>query len=135
MTLQEARDAMLGVFKTYWDTTGFTALYPDVPGAVPTTDVVWARATIKHALRRQSSLTGGLGQIKYENQGILIIQVFAPIGEGSKRAYQYGMNVVHAYEDARLDVWFRNVHLNEVGNSGAFEQVNVVADFNYDEVR
>lgn len=125
---------MLTVFKTYWDTTGFPALYPDVPGQEPATGV-WARATLRHSTRGPGSLTGGLGTMIYQAEGTLFVQVFAPVGDGMKKAYQYGMGVVHAFEDARLGVWFRNVRLNEVGRSGAFEQVNVLADFTYDEVR
>lgn len=134
MNISEARNAMFGVFKAYWDTTTYPAVYDDVP-APQTPTPAWARATIRHALRRQSSLTGAFDTIKYESKGIVTVEVYAPLGDGAKLAYALAENVVHAYEDAHLDVWFRNVRAVEIGSDGAFYQVNAIAEFNYDTVR
>lgn len=140
MTADQARDIMLAVFKAAWDLLGspagsFPAVYSDVPGNVPTTETVWARVTVRHAVSRARSLSGSVGTKRYENTGILWVQVFGPIGDGSIAVYAASQAVVNAYRDAKTSVLFRNVTLVEVGSSGAFERVDVKADFEYDEVR
>lgn len=137
ISFNDAKDQILTVFKTAWDTTGCPALYPDTPGDPPTSATVWARATLRHATGRQASLSGPInGCVRYERTGIVIIQVFAPVGDGSTAAYDAAQTVVRGFEDARgLDTWFRNVRINEVGTKGAFEQINVLADFTYDDMR
>lgn len=134
MTVDQARDAMLAIFKAYWDAVlpAVVAVYGDVPA--PTTPSAWARVVVRHATGGQSSLTGGLGTTKYESRGTLWIQVFAPVGDGMVRAYALAEGVVNAYRNAKIDVWFRNVRMNEVGTSGAFEQINVLVDFEYETI-
>lgn len=138
----QARDHILTVFKTAWDPTGFPAVYPskaedpDNGGDTPSA-AVWARATIRHADGFQSSLTGPLEELKrFSNVGVVIIQVFGKIGDGSTAAYDAAQTVATAYRKSRdIPVWFRNVRINEVGTRGPFDQINVLADFTYDDVR
>lgn len=140
MTADQARDSMLTVFKAAWDLLGspagsFPAIYSDVPGSVPTTETVWARVTVRHAVSRTRSLSGGLGTQRYENTGTLWVQVFAPVGDGSSAGYAASQAVVNAYRDANTSVLYRNVTMTELGNEGAFERFDVKADFEYDDVR
>jgi hypothetical protein len=136
MTFDEARDIILGFFKAAWDPTGFPAVYTDVPGSVPTSETVWARATIRHATGNQGSLAGDQATRRWNRTGTVFIQVFAPVGDGSKAGYDAAQLVVNAFQAARHpNVWFRDVRMNEAGTSGAFEQLNVLATFSYDDVR
>jgi hypothetical protein len=134
MTPEEAEDIILGIFKTAWDPN--PAVYDDVPGNKPAGDVIWARATVKHATGRQSSLGNAGGKRRYTFEGTVTVQVFSPVGDGSTAGLDAAKVVLNAYEDARNpDVWFRDARLNEVGSSGAFDQINVLATFSYDDVR
>lgn len=133
MTPEQARDAILGVFLAAWSPR--VVVYTSVPADVPTTQIVWARPAVKTMTGRQSALTGGLGQNQYTNFGLVWVQVFAPIGDGGLAAIQSAKVILDAYRDARLGVWFRNVRQNEMGQDGAFERVDVKADFEYYEVR
>lgn len=133
MTPEEAEDIILGIFKTAWDPR--PAVYDDDPGNIPTGEVVWARATIRHATGRQSSLAGAIGTRRFTDEGTVFVQVFAPVGDGSTACMAAAREVQNAYRDARSRVWFRDVRLNEVGASGAFYQINVLATFSYDDVR
>lgn len=138
MTPDQARDAMLKVFRDAWLLAGQTdaqATYSDVPAALSTSEQVWARVTVRHATGRQSSLTGGLGTKRYTNRGTLWVQVFAPMGDGSTAGYGATQTVVGAFRDADIGVLFRNVRFSEAGKDGAFERFDVKADFEYDEVR
>lgn len=141
-SFNEARDSMLKVFKDAWDPTGYPVVYPKTAGAetddgdTPSANV-WARATIRHADGFQSSLTGPLEGVKRHSRvGIVIIQVFAKIGDGSTAAYDAAQIVANAFEKSRdIPVWFRRVRINEIGARGAYDQINVLADFTYDDVR
>jgi len=136
MTFDEARDIILGVFKAAWDPTGFPAVWTDLPGSAPTSETVWARATIRHATGAQASLAGENGARRWARTGTVYIQVFAPVGDGSKAGYEAAQIVVNAFQASRHEnVWFRDVRMNELGTSGAFEQLNVLATFSYDDVR
>lgn len=138
----EARDHMLKVFKDAWDPTGFPVVYPDKAedpdngGDTPSANV-WARATIRHADGFQSSLTGPLEELKrHSNIGTVIIQVFGKVGDGSTAAYDAAQTVATAFRKSRgIPVWFRRVRINEVGTRGPHDQINVLADFTYDDVR
>lgn len=142
MNAQQAKDIILTVFKTKWDalvtaqsTVYGTPSYSDVPSEPPTSEKVWARATVHHAVARQSSLSSDVGTKRFTNKGFAWVQVFAPIGDGSTAALAASQAIVDAYRDAKTSVLFRNVRLEEKGCDGAFERVDVKAEFEYDEVR
>lgn len=134
MTPDQARDEMLAVFKAAWDTTGLQATYTDIPGSVPDTEAAWARVTIQHADGGQTGF--GATEVKrFTNVGILTVQVFAPKGDGKTEAYRLAQLVLVAYCQARGSVWYRKQRIREAGSDGAYEQINVLADFNYDDQR
>lgn len=76
-----------------------------------------------------------MGTKRYTQTGTLWVQVFAPVGDGMVTAYGLAQAVVNAYRTARGTVWYRNARMQEVGSSGAFEQINVLTDFTYDDTR
>ncbi len=137
MTSEEATDLMLAVVNA-------TALayspaipmrYLDVPGDPPAENVVWARGSVLHATGGQGSLTGGNGTTLYENKGLLLVEVYAPVGDGKvagRRAAQAFLNAIRSYRGA---VWFRGMHMQEAGRDGAFERFDVKTNFEYDDVR
>lgn len=135
LTPLQARDIIFRVFKTAWDTTGYSAVWDDKNGEKPTSEEPWARATIQHAIGGQASLAGASGTRRYTEEGTLFVQVFAPVGDGSTECYELATLVRNAYRDAKESVWFRDVRIEEQGTSGAFTQINVMATFSYDEVR
>ena len=134
MTPLQARAQILATFKAAWDTTGLPCDYDD-GGATPPANSAWARVTLRHATGGQSSLSGADGTKRWTQTGTVIAQVFAPIGDGKKKAYELAELVVNAYRDARGSVWYRNPHLKEAGRDGAFNQINVYVTFEYDETR
>ena len=134
MTPEQAIDAMCKVFLDAWGTDN-PVVWSDFNARPPTQNVPWARVILRHADGRQSSLTGDVGTKRYDRSGVLLAQIFTPVGRGQTECYQLAKRVMNAFEDARLDVWFRNVRLNERGSSGSFNQIDVLTDFLYDEVR
>lgn len=136
-TFEQARDEMLAVFKAAWDTTGHYAAYPDRPEEKPKGADPWARVTVRHAVGEQGSLANHEGRRRWERRGTLFVQIFTPSGEGLSRSDTLAKIVVDALEGKSTPrgVWFRNTRINEVGPDGDWYQVNVLADFIYDEVK
>lgn len=135
MTFEEARDEMFATFLNAWKGKGFPVVWTDVPADVPSSETVWARVVLRHANGGQGSLSGDTGVKRWRREGTLFVQVFSPIGDGSSAGYNAAQTVVHAFQAARDCVWYRNIRMNEIGANGAFEQINVLVDFTYDEVR
>lgn len=136
-TFQVAKDEILGLFKTAWDTTGYEAIYENVGDDPPGSADPWARATLRHFAGGQASLANDNGRRRWEREGNIVIQIFVPAGDGLSEAYDLAKIVADAYEGAATasQVWFRNVRIQEVGPDKSWFQVNVIADFTYDEVK
>jgi hypothetical protein len=136
MTFDEARDIIFAIVKKAWDETGFPMEYSDISGKVPDNETVWARSSIRHATGNQASLSGDGDVRRWNRTGTLFVQVYAPIGDGYNAGYTASQIVVNALQKSRHpELWFRDVRMNEIGESGAFEQFNVLATFDYDDVR
>lgn len=137
LSYQEARDEILDVFKTAWDTTGYPVHYEDFRKQRSEDEESWATVTMKHSSGFQSTLSGIAGSKTFSRLGFLAIQIFTPSGKGLQEAYDLAKVVSDAFEGASTSggVWFRNVRLNEVGRDGEFFQLNVVVEFRYDEVK
>lgn len=134
MTFLEARDSIYGIFGAVWNPVWVVA-WPDLPATVPATDTPWAKVRLLHTGGGVGSLGGSSGCRRFLRSGILTVSIFTPVGSGLTQAYELAQTVSNAYEDASLDVWFRNTRIRELGASGAFEQVDVTTEFFYDEVR
>jgi hypothetical protein len=127
-------------FTTAWATTGFPAVYPDVPlsaameTAIKTGTNPWARINIRHNIRDQRSLAGEAGT-RYEAQGVVIIEIYTLKGGACTQAYTLARQVEQAYEGVSTPngVWFRKVRTVEIGDDGNFYHVNVTLEFIYDD--
>lgn len=136
LTIAQARDEMLTLFKTAWDANGLVGdvavpvVYWDVPHDPPDADY-WARVTLRH-------FTGGndaIGNRLFVRTGTITVQIFTIHGEGLSNADALGKVAVDAFQGQATTggAWFRNVRLNEVGQDGKWFQNNVLADFEYTE--
>jgi len=136
-TFEQGRADIFARVKAAWDPTGYGMAWPDVPDDTlpPTSQVPWARTSLRHADGGQRGF--GPDKRRYERTGVLTIQVFAPKGDGLSRCYQLAKILADGLEGQATPrgVWFRNVRVREAADSGNFSQVNVLADFTYDEVK
>lgn len=140
LTRREAINEILTLFKTVWEATQDASLvkYDNVANdnVPPSTQVPWARVKVRHTTAGQASLTGALGTQRFERKGILTIQIFQPAGKGLSGATDLPKIVQDAYEGVETNgVWFRDVVANEIGPNGDFYQTNIVALFEYDEIK
>ena len=143
--INTAYDEMLGAFKDAWDAGAGTYNGGTVPevrydgvgdSGPPDSEEPWARVTIRHVTGTQASLLGDSAQKRFRRSGIITIQVFWPLSQaGLANARSLASVARSAYEgqETASHVWFRNVRVQEVGPDGSWYQINVLADFEYDE--
>lgn len=136
-TYTQARDEIFAVISTAWATTGFLMLWPDKVGEKPPTRSPWARTTLRHTDGGQSTLANHQGLQRFRRDGILTVQIFTPVGEGTERSYDLAKVISDALEGTTTakGVWFRNVRLKEIGSDTPWFQVNINSDFYYEELK
>lgn len=136
MTVQQARDEIMALFSAAWPDE-YKVLWQDKGGRPPDEQAPWARFTISHTAGGQATLSNDNGRKRFRRDGFLIVQIFTPVGDGLSSSDTLTKIVLDAYEGKATPggAWFRNVRVNEVGPDGDWYQVNVLADFTYDEVK
>lgn len=138
-TYAVARDEITRQVHSAWVTANpsYPMLFDDRKGQKPATDIPWARLTVQHNRGDQEALANAIGRRLFSRDGLVIVQIFTPAGEGLRTSDALAKVVSDALEGKATPngVWFRNVRLREVGPDGAFHQVNVIAEFVYSEAK
>lgn len=140
-TYNQAKDEILGAFRTAWLADALSLDYPirywDVAyQADPLTP--WARATVVHQDGEQVTLSNESGARRFRRFGVVTVQVFTEWGKNTTLGPGLAKITSEAFEGVTTSpgrVIFRNVRVNEVGQDGQWFQTNVLADFEYDEIR
>ena len=135
MTPAEARDIIFAAAIAPCHVVSCPVVFTDLPEDIPDSDL-WCRFTIRHSFGSLSSLGNATGKLKYEQSGTLFVQVFSRIGQGFIDAYSLAQDIMVALRKEKNGcVWFRNVRINEIGQAGGFSQINVIANFSYEDVQ
>ena len=141
MNRTQARDEMLARVKELVDGMGTdikpTMIWEDNAQTLPSGDTTWARASVRHFEEGQASLANHGGVRRWRAQGIVFVQIFTPAGEGLARADEISSTIVAGFRgwSSPGGAWFRRPRAEEIGVSGAWMQVNVAVDFEYDEIQ
>ena len=130
-TINEARGAIYGAFVTGW---GATSVYTfDNEQYDPPDQTAWARVTVRHTDRQQESLGPLLGR-KFESEGSVFIQCFAPLDSGAATADTLAQVAQGIFEGKTLSpesIRFTSSAIREIGADDDWYQVNVEATFTY----
>jgi len=144
-----ARDEMLALFRVAWEANspalnGGTAprIYwqrNEVAEAdKPQSDEAWARVTVQHNEAGQRTL-GQTGNRRFDRVGVITVQVFTSQKEDPDGSVLEALGIIarDAFEGntTSSDVWFRNVRLQETDPDDPWWQLNVLADFSYDDIK
>lgn len=137
----QAADEMVDLFRVPWVALGRVVQWPNQAlDAKPSETATWARWTLIHADGGQNTLAGAVGRSRFGKSGAVMVEIFTPLGTGTKVAYDAAQVALNAYEGKRTssDVWFRNVRITNEGQGrggeSAWWSTTVVADFNYDNI-
>lgn len=140
LTRGQAIDQMSALFSDVWTPTGFPVKYDNVSAksSPPDTETPWARFVLRHGPSAQSTLSNDEGARIFTREGIITVQVFTLTGSGLIGDPADLPTIVRdAYEGQRTagGAWFKNVRINEIGEDGRWFQTNVIAEFEYDEIK
>lgn len=139
LTFAQARDELLEAITAAWTAGagGAPLFYDDRPGEAPADATTWARVHIQHNLGTQSTIGGPIGTSLFRRDGLLTVQIFTPIGKGLSQADALAKVAIDAFEGKSTPngVWFRKVRMREIGPDRSWFNVNVYAEFNYDEAK
>lgn len=97
----------------------------------------FARASIRHTSGRQKTLAG-VGNRRFRNFGVVNIQVITPFldGTGAGHCQKLAEVCKDAYEGKRTqNVWFRGCRFQEIGRDGPWYQINLLIEFEWDEIK
>lgn len=137
-TLVEAKQIILDAFVLGW--AAQTPVF--ITGEDhddPPIDAPFVRITIRHFTRNQETL-GGTGARKFEAAGSIVVQVFAPLDEGTTPADNLASNVQAILEAKTLTGAGTEVHTNsatitEIGETDDGYQINVSTSFYYQQIK
>jgi hypothetical protein len=131
-TLNDARGIIYAAFVAGIGATPFTL---DNENYDPPTDAVWYRLAVRHADRNQESL-GGLGARKFESEGSVFVQCFAPLDSGAALADTLAETARSIFEGKTLtQIRFTSAAVREIGPTDDWYQINVEATFTYTETK
>jgi hypothetical protein len=150
LTPQEARKQMLALIDTCWN-AGAPAIVGHVPEirwqghelpGLPGADNYWMRAStqgVANPQRGHRMPEVGISKPVYDNLGIVMLQIFAPMK--SVEAYAkgellagLGQGMFMASETGG-SIWFRNPRIRELDNDGTWYRWNVIADYQFSQVK
>ena len=139
LTYAEANDEMLAVVKSAFDSlSGSPNIYwESVAGDRATNDEPFFQVFLRHRTGGQAGFPSATGAAMYRREGDITIQCFHPIGRGLSSAYADAKVFSDAFEGKSTSggIWFRNVRINEIGRDGQFNQLNLIVEFVYDEIK
>jgi len=136
LTFDQAVDDMTRMFSDIFRILPNTVHYPGKKRSRLTDLVPWLEYHIQHVEGFQSSL-GGEGHRIYRRIGTITVKIFTPNGNGLSDSYALAKVAADVYEGqtSQNGVWFRRVRINEIGSEGTFHQLNMYAEFEYDEIK
>lgn len=109
----------------------------DTGGKIPT-NKFWARISQQTVTEQQSALAGNDLQRRYTADGLLFVQIFSASDDiaNYNKAAQLAALIKTAFRGKQTDgcIWFRNVRIQEIPPENAWYRLNVVAEYQYDEI-
>ena len=141
MNITQARDEILTTFRDAWVASSTSAslpvLYPDTADDTPPDSGAWARVTVQHGTRGQTTLSNENGVRRYRATGFVTAQIFTPRGKGLTLNDQLAKIVLDAFDGVTTagGVAFYRARTREIGPDSQWFHTNVLVDFDYDEVK
>lgn len=129
MGYQSAHSTIRTRFSTQWSIVQPTipVSYPNV-AFTPPTGAPWVRVSIADATAKQASL--GATQNFHRHNGIVTIEVFAPVATGDSQALTLADDAADIFRGWQsVGVQFRTPSIRTIGSDGTWYQVTVLTEF------
>lgn len=102
------------------------------------TDEFWMRISQQTVLEEQATLSGNDLKRRYTTDGLLFVQIFIPktLPQNYAIGVKLAVFVKNLYRGKQTEdcIWFRNVRIQELPAEDAWNRLNVVAEYQYDEI-
>lgn len=101
-------------------------------------DKFWSRISIQTVIEEQTALAGNDLKRRYTSNGVVFVQLFIPVVRLPD--YEKGTKLAHliktAFRGKQTEncIWFRNTRIQELPQENAWFRINVVSDYQYDEI-
>lgn len=105
-------------------------------GVMPT-DKIWLRLSQQTVIEEQSALAGNDLKRRYTSDGLIYAQIFIPKLTG---VYTNGVKIAEYIKKAfrgkqtSSAMWFRNVRIQELAPEESWFRLNVVSEYQYDQI-
>lgn len=143
-TLASAHDAINKLVSDVLTAQNVLTIFEDLPLNVAQEAIIegkttpvkpWARIGIKDNLRTQETI-GGVGQRRFDNNGIVIVELYTPAWDGLTLAHTLAPLIRNVFEGINVGaLWFRNTRTNPVGPDGFWFHTNVISEFEWQELK
>lgn len=142
-----ARTTICDAFAAHWqlNASGIVGYTPEVrmPRVANNNpidpSVHWGRfslQTVTSNLAAHGSIKGG--KKKYEESGLVFLQLFGPVSRitAAEEQDQFAQIARDAFRGVSLPgkVWFRNARINDLPDEDSMLRLNVVAEYEYNEI-
>jgi len=115
-----------------------TVIYQGVENAsVMPTNKIWVRLSQQTVIEEQATLAGNDLKRRYTSDGLIFAQMFIPKTTGD---YTNGVKIAEYIKNAFRGkqtsncMWFRNVRIQELNPEEAWFRINVVSEYQYDQI-
>jgi len=130
-TFAAAKESIYQQFVTDW---GSASAYTfDNEKFDPPSDAPWVRVAVRHAASRQVCL-GGVGNRKFDRDGLVLIQVFGRLDRGTKEVDDLVEKALAIYEGKTIDlIRFISTVPREIGPIDGWYMATLDAQFTWTE--
>lgn len=138
---QAATDEMLTLIKDAWESqgAGYPIHWEDVAAAIPDIEETkaWCKVFVRHVSSSQATLANHSGVRRWGQLGTIVCEVRAPSGRGLATSRTSATLLQSALRGAKTEsgVWFRDVRQQERTVDDGWARIDVLATFEYDEVK
>lgn len=102
------------------------------------TDKFFVRVSIQTANRGQANLTGNDLKRRYNSGGLIFAQIYAPSDkmENYEIASRLASLIITAFDGKQTEncIWFRNTRIRELPKDLAWWRMDVLSEYDYDEI-
>lgn len=102
------------------------------------TNKFWCRISQQTVLERQSALAGNDLKRRYTSDGLIFVQIFCASDkpENYNKGAQLAALVKTAFRGKQSEncIWFNNVRIQELPKENAWFRLNVLSEYQYDEI-
>lgn len=140
-SMEVARKEILARFQAAIAASSFPNIKVDYEGvkkAPPAGTAPFIRAGVRHKAGGAVSLGTLNSKRRHQQEGTFFAQVFVPVGKGNSESDPICGVILNAYRTGgptASGVQFLRPHPEEVGEDGAWWQVNCLVDFQYDLIQ